>query len=275
MIFCKELNKEFADKKEMFKALKANKDHIIGLKKAAIKFSDPVGYEIKIKGDATKAEDGEDQAITFGSKVWAVINSTNWLDSHGDVHIDGIWDVSARDQKGKLYYIINHELELGKVISFPDEVEPSVKTVKWSDIGIDYPGTTQLLLFGATLTEASNKDAFYAIANKKPIQNSVRMQYISMTLCINDSDPDFKQEYENFYKYLAVIANKEDAMEQGFFWAVTEAKIYKEGSAVLFGSNEATPILYSDPQSSSQESKIDPLVSSQEKKIKSSTFNLI
>jgi ribosomal protein L37E len=40
-----------------------------------------------------------------------------------------------------------------------------------------------------------------------------------------------------------MIANKADADLMGYFWAVTELKIRDEGSMVVKGSNDATPIL--------------------------------
>ena len=278
--FCKELNKEFGEKREMFKALKEQKEHIINLKKAAIKFTDPVGYTIK-SGVSAKDEVDEGKTVGVGDFIYPIINTTNYIDSHNDLHVDGLWDVSVKDQKNKLYYIINHDLELGKVIAFPSNVEAYVKSLKWSDLGLSYPGNTQALIFKSKLTESSNKDALNAIINKEPLQNSVRMRYISMVLCVDDSSDEFKQEYENFYKYLAVAANKEVAFERGYFWAITEAAIHKEGSAVLFGSNDATPILYSDPSDDSQKTTIDPPESSHETevkettKVKSLSFNLI
>lgn len=256
MIACKELNKIFATKQEMFAELKANKEKIVGLKKAAYKFSDPASFVYKSK-DAKKAE-GEVEAIGIGSYIYPVINTTNYLDSCGDVHLDGIWDVSVKDNKGKLYYIINHELEIGKVIAYPLDVEPSVVTMEWSELGLSYTGKTQALVFKVKLTEATNKDALGAIIAKAALQNSVRMQYIDMILCIDDASDDYKQEYENFYKYMAVIANKQDAMDAGYFWAIPQAKIVKEGSACLFGANDATPILYSDPANTSQKNDPDP-----------------
>lgn len=261
-VFCKELNKEFADKKARNIELKKNAAKIIGLKKATLKNSDPVFFRGK-SGDAEKAE-GDDVSVGIGSIIYPVINTTNFLDSHGDVHIDGIWNLSVKDQRNKLYYLIDHYLAIQNVIAYPDDVVASVKTLSWSDLGEEYVGETQALVFTVKLSEASNPAALAAIAAKKPIQNSVRMRYISVTLCMDDTGDDFKQEYANFYKYLAVIANKDDAIEAGYFWAVTEASIEKEGSAVLFGSNEATPILYSDPGSTSQENnKNRPAESSQ------------
>ena len=259
MIFCKELNKGYETKAEMFSALIANKELIIGAKKAAIKFSDPVSFiQVATKSESVKAD------LAIGDYIYPVINTTNYMDSHGDVHLDGIWNVSVSEQKNKLYYIINHELELGKVISYPNDTEAMVKTMNWTDLGKNYIGTTEALIYKSRLTEKSNKDALNAILGKEDIQNSVRMQYCSMKLCINDTNADFKEEYANFTKYYPRIANGEKALEAGYFWAVQEAKIVKEGSAVLFGSNDATPILYTDPSKDSQ--KIDPQLSSQESK---------
>lgn len=260
-VFCKELKENFTTKQEMYSALKEKAQDIIAIKRGTEKRSDPVC--LQMRGDATKAI-GQEQ-VGIGSTVYAIINTTNYYDSHGDVHIDGIWNVSVKDQRNKLYYIINHELEIGKVISFPKDTEAYVQPATWTELGLDYTGKTEALIYKVLLTEATNKDALYAIAQRAPIQNSVRMQYIAMTLCIDDSSDDFKQEKANFDKYIDRIANKQDAIEAGYFWAITEAKIYKEGSAVLFGSNDATPVLYSDPAITSQESKQahDPSADSQ------------
>lgn len=256
-VFCKELKKNFESKAEMFAALKESKEHIIGLKKAALKDTDPVMLHIRDKESEKALSDP--MPTDVGSMIYPVINSCNWLDSHGDVHIKGLWDVSLKDQAGKVYYIINHDLEIGSVIAYPKDVEATVQDIAWREMGIDIDGTTQVLLYKVKLTSAANKDFLEAVKAGAPIQNSVRMRYIGMTLCIDDSSDDFKQEKANFDKYIKVVANRKDAEEQGYFWAITEAAVYKEGSAVLFGSNEATPILYSDPQSSSQSSnKADP-----------------
>lgn len=267
MPFCKELKQDFATKKEMFVALKERKEEIIGIKKAAIKFTDPIALMLRDL-DAQKAE-GDTVQIGIGSTIYAVINTTKYFDSHGDVHWDGIWDVSVRDQKNKLYYIINHELEIGKIIAFPRDVDPSVKTVTWAQLGLPFTGSTQALVYAVKLTEKTNKDFLAAVSDKEDLQNSVRMRYIKFTLCMNDSDSEFATENSNFWKYLPDIANKEDVLEAGYYWLVEQAAIEKEGSAVLFGSNDATPILYSeiigDPAKTSQleEDKTDPPQGSQ------------
>lgn len=271
MIFCKELNKSFETKEQMFLELKANKDKIIKLKKASIKHSDPFVATYK-ELTATK-EESEATTVKVGDFIYPVINTTNYFDSHGDVHINGIWDVSARDQKGKIHYIINHELEIGKVIAYPNDVEPQIVDMTWKELGYDFSGSTQALVFKALLSEASNEDFKKAAIQSVPLQNSIRMQYISMTLCIDNEGDDFKQERENFYKYLPDIANKQDVLDEGYYWAITEAKIYLEGSAVLRGSNPITPLLTADPsKQDSQKDEADPTKVSQQSQVKTKSF---
>lgn len=282
MIFCKELKKEFTSKAEMFVELKANKETIIGLKKASLKDTDWALISVIGKEDASKAEGVNSGEIKMGDYIYPVINTTNYMDSHGDVHIDGIWDVSVKDQKNKLYYIINHELEIGKVIGYPEDVEAMVKGMSWTELGRDYPGSTQALIYKVLLTEKGNKDALQAIMNKVALQNSVRMQYVRMKLCINDQSEYSKEEYANWLQYFPVVANSDVALEYGYFWAVLEAKIYKEGSAVLAGSNDVTPILTAineekqNPlQSSSTEIKESPSADSLSSNKKQTIYALI
>lgn len=275
MIFCRELNKSFETKEQMFIELKAHKDKIIKLKKATVKESD--GFVAMYKNGTATKEEGESGMPKIGDFIYPVINTTNYFDSHGDVHINGIWDVSARDQKGKVHYIINHELSIGNVIAYPQDVEPMVVDMSWKELGYDYQGSTQALIFKALLSEASNDAFVKAVMQGIALQNSIRMQYISMTLCVDSDSDDFKQERVNFYKYLPDIANKDDILNEGYYWAITEAKIYLEGSAVLRGSNPKTPILTTDPsKQGSQKDEDDPTTVSQpiQQKVKS-FINLI
>ena len=244
----------------MFFALKANAEKIIAIKKAAIKDSDPVGYSLReSKENVAKSLPTEAiKAVKNGDTIYPVINTTNWFDSHGDVHLDGIWDVSVEQQKGKLYYAINHELKLGSIISYPNEVEPMVKTLNWPDVGENFEGQTQALIFAVLVTDKSNKDAKKAIKAGVPLQNSVRMQYEKMILCVDSTAKGLEQERMNFYQYLPKIANKDEVMAAGYYWGIQSAKIVKEGSAVLAGSNRATPILYTDPSNKQSKKETEP-----------------
>jgi len=264
MIRCKEIPREFVSMKQMFMSLKANKQQIIDKKKSAIKFSDEISLSFNADPRETTKEKPKD--LEYGEHVYPIINTTNYLDSHGDVHLSGIWDKSATEQQGKIYYIINHDLSIGKVISYPNEVEIMIKDLTWKSIGRDYEGSTQALIYKAMLSETSNPDAYMAFKSRKPIQNSVRMIYVALDLAINDAGSDFKAEKRNWDKYYPLIANKEVADERGYFWPIFEAKIYKEGSAVLFGSNDATEVQYEEPK------HIEPPISTQKGDAAKSTF---
>jgi hypothetical protein len=256
-IFCPELNKEFSTQQEMFIALVQNKTRIIGLKKAAIKESDPVGFALRQSKDETSKSLQAPAELKFGDIIYPVINTTNFLDSHKDMHLDGIWDLSIKDQQGKTYYTTEHKLDMNSIISYPDEVEILLRSLDWSDLGQNYVGKTQALIFASMVTELSNKKAFKIIKAGKPLQGSIRMQYVDMDLCVNSTGKGMEAEYMNYMKYFPLMANKEDETE-GYFWAQKQAKIVKEGSAVLAGSNRATPIYYNDPAEAGQKHETEP-----------------
>lgn len=234
MIYCKELKKEFSGKSEMLAELVANKQLIIDSKKSAVKFSDCV--RLSTSKEASKAESLPTNLL------YPVINTTNYMDSHGDVHAKGIWSKTISEQANKLYYVLDHELDIDAVISYPKNVNPMVVEMPWRDLGVDYKGTTEALVYEITLT-GSEPACFRRALVEGNLQNSVRMQYINILLCVNDSE--YEQERANWNKYRKEVVNGELADEVGYFWYVTEAKIVKEGSAVLFGSNDQTPILTS------------------------------
>jgi hypothetical protein len=79
MILCKELNREFGTKKELFEELKSNKDEIIKLKKAQIIKSCEKGSAVpvkvlKFKNEANKQVPLEDDSY------YIAVNTTNFLD---------------------------------------------------------------------------------------------------------------------------------------------------------------------------------------------------
>jgi hypothetical protein len=74
------------------------------------------------------------------------------------------------------------------------------------------------------------------------LNHSVGMRYVKMFLCIDSNEAYYSSEKSNWDKYYPQVVNKEVADEKGYFWAVTEAKVI-EGSAVVKGSNEFTPVM--------------------------------
>lgn len=252
--------KSFDTKEDLFKELRANKKELLGLKTAEVKNSAPLSMSLDKIG-TVKGIEGLDKSF-----IYPVINTTKYMDSHNDVHFDGIWNRSINDQQGKVHYLINHELEVGKVIAYPKDVEVFTKDVLWTDLGANYSGYTQALIFKTNIFDYSNEDAKKIVKEKMDIEHSVRMQYVKIDLAINSSDEDNIEEKAVWEKHISEIANKDEVIEQGYFWAVTEAKIYKEGSMVLAGSNDVTPMIYpKEIQSSNDIDKNDSLNSNQKK----------
>lgn len=275
MIFCKELNKSFASPLDMFKALKAHKHSIINTKKAAVKHTDEIYMSVQdLLSVTTKAADIATKEISYGDTIYPVINTCWWLDSHKDVHIPGIWNKSVKEQAGQIFYIMDHQLSVDKVIAYPENVEAIVKTVAWANLGQPFTGTTEALIFSVKLTDDANEAAFKAIKARRPLQNSVRMMYVSLDLAINSTATEYKEEKRIWDKYAASVVNQ-DALKDGYFWPVYEAKIFKEGSAVLFGSNEATPIQSEMPKHSQPSADTDKPAAASTGKSNLSEYNKI
>lgn len=238
--------KEFATKEDLFKALKADAEKIIALKKAEVNKSFFKGYPtdgflLKEISDVSKV--GPHMKDNY---IYPVINTTRYMDSHDDVHLDGLWDRSAKEQQGKLYYAADHMLGVGTIIAWPEDVTTMVKTIPWSFVNKDYAGVTEALIFEIAKNKIAMAAAKEIIEEKRPVQNSVRMQYVTIKLGMN-SDAKENIDYKNYFdKHIGSIANKEVAETKGYFFGVEEAKIVKEGSMVILGSNDATSIRQKD-----------------------------
>ncbi|MBK6836805.1 MAG: hypothetical protein IPG89_22120 [Bacteroidetes bacterium] len=232
----------FNTKAELFKHLKDNKSLLVAEKKATLKQADAISYGVPVtcpNGEAVKSEsfDAEDLSTI---KAEVVINTTNILDSHGDVHMKGIWKKSLSEKK-LLYLLQEHEMKFDKVIT--DELKASVKKYTWAELGFkNFEGTTEALVFDAVINADRNEYMFEQYIKGRVKNHSVGMQYVNIILCINSDERYYAEEKANYDKYIKEVVNKEDAEALGYFWAVTEAKVI-EGSAVLRGSNYATPTL--------------------------------
>lgn len=256
LIKCAVLNKEFESKSLMFAELKANKKEILAFKTSTIKNSEGTYFnpELVNKSLSNETEKGTTKFDGESGYYYPVINSTNTMDSHKDVHFDGIWDKSVGEQKGKVYYAINHKLEIGSIIAYPKDVEIFTHNFTFKDLGQTFKGSTQGLVYKIKLQEYSNKDAVFAIEHKLPVENSIRMQYVKVRMGINSDEKAYKEEKAYYDKHIGKIANKEEVEKDGYFFGVHEAKIYKEGSLVLEGSNSVTPVLYArEPEKSTLE----------------------
>ena len=255
MIVVKEFqDKKFATKEDLFKALRENKEELIATKKMQTKEADAVFnvVETSQKEDYSNKEENNQNQDPNKLKAKLVINTTNLLDSHSDVHIKGIWNKSVKEQKN-LYLLQEHLMKFDKIIS--DNVKASVKDYNWSDLGFDMNGTTQALVFDVEMTKERNPFMFEQYSKGYVKEHSVGMRYVKIELAINSDSKWDVEEKEVWDKYINEIANKEVAEAQGYFWAITEAKIV-EGSAVVKGSNFATPTISIEAVSDTSKEKI-------------------
>lgn len=248
--------KSFATKEELFKQLRLNADKIISCKKSEIYKSAEKGalpvYNI-LKTETSKA--GPHMMENY---FYPVINTTLYLDSHQDLHLNGIWDKSAKQQNGKLFYVTDHEIKTNTIIAWPQDVNVMVKSVPWAWVGKSYEGNTEALIYEIPTDKIVNDTAKAIIEQKRPVQNSVRMQYVRIKLAMNSSakeDIEYKKEYD---LHINSIANKDQAEKDGYFFAVYEAKIIREGSMVPLGSNDATPINQKTEADTITSDKIEP-----------------
>lgn len=235
------------NQKELLKFLVENKALLIAEKKSAIKHADAITvgsdfstrYCVDKEGNLTKAATQKEVAPEKADAVLAVINTTNWMDSHDDVHIPGLWNKSLKDSDVMLH-LQEHDMSFVAVIS--DESKGYTKKLTWKELGLDVPGVTEALIFNTPLKgRNSYMDDQYRKGYVK--NHSVGMRYVTIKLCVNDAEDEyFKDEYANWVQYAPQVANIAEAEAKGYFWAVTEAKII-EGSAVVKGSNIITPTM--------------------------------
>lgn len=177
--------------------------------------------------------------------IQPIINTTNFLDSHLDNHVKGLWTKSIDEQKGRIRYSLDHSTKVTDVIAYPKDVSMLVVDTNFKELGYDYETDTQALAFLIKRDAIDNETAIKVIDNRLPVQNSVSMQYVKIELAVDSDDEDYKEENKAWKKHYPALANKDVADEQGIMWIVSEAKIVNESSMVTQGSNSATPILYS------------------------------
>ncbi len=241
MIEIPEVHTEQERKEILFPFLLANKKALIIEKKANAKtcdgFSFLAGKQLA-KGAAVKAVDTSKGILD----VTAIINTTNWLDSHKDVHLPGLWAKSVAENKMWLH-IQEHDMSFAKIIADGEDLKVFTKKYSWQDLGYAYPGSTEALVFNSQVKQSRNTFMFDQYAAGYVKNHSVYMQYVQLVLAVNEPDSTaYGAEYEAWQKYYSEIVNKEAADDSGYFWAVKEAKGI-EGSAVPRGSNIVTPTL--------------------------------
>lgn len=253
MIKCKALGKSFENHEQLFKALRENKDLILAEKKASHKFKVEGCPVLLNKKTASKSERTE--VLSIGDTVKNAINTIYWFDSHQDVHYPKNWNKTAKEQNKRIYHVVNHDLGIGKIVGYPEDVSLSVEKYAWKDLGVDFEGETEVLIGETKISEHTNKDAFMAYRDKKPVQHSPRLRYVNFVLAMNSDDPNDKEEKKEFDLHIDKIANKEEVLKVGFYFGVKEAALVSEFSTVPYGSCPITENLDKDIEPSQDTQK--------------------
>ncbi|WP_394749542.1 hypothetical protein [Spongiimicrobium salis] len=233
---------EFNTKREKFDFLRTNKDKLIAQKKSIIKEADGFAF-VKTptisKYGATKMDGTPIDANVDKLLVKAVINTTNIMDSHYDVHLPGLWKKSLSENR-MIMHVQEHKSNMfDKIISDGEDLTAYTKNYTWKDLGYNVSGNTEALMFDSLVKKSRNPYMFDQYRDKYVRNHSVGMRYVKLVLCINDEE-NGGAEYEAWEKYIKEVINRDFAEDKGFFWAIKEARVI-EGSAVPLGSNTITP----------------------------------
>lgn len=251
----KNLVPKFGSKDELFSFLRTNKSKLIAQKKAMPTTSDNLefGYSKSLPAVAFKTKhvsrkaasaDGADDPETEEIAVDIIANMSGWCDSQRDVMIKDSWtksinDVGASGQK-LIYHLKNHGGTLDDIIGR----DPSLYT---KDLDLSMFNFTsdikkaQALMMSSTVCEDYDCKVYNLYEDQQIKQHSIGLQYVRILLCLDSKNEEDAEEKKNWDKYYPQVINKDAVDEFGYFWAVTECKIF-EVSAVLFGANILTPV---------------------------------
>jgi hypothetical protein len=229
-------DKKFTDKMDLTRFIKKN---IEDIQKAKL---------IEYKNNANKAIDINHLEANYTApieeitsdviEVKALINSTNIIDSHMDLHTFKAWNKSVNDNK-TTYILQEHKNAFTHVLS--RKGLNTNETMNFRYFGLkDMEFTANLSTF--ILKREDNPFMFDQYAQGKVTNHSVGMLYVQGKLELAYYDEESEKNMSFFEKYKAQAINPETADEHGYFWVVSEG-VKREGSPVVFGSNPITPTL--------------------------------
>lgn len=281
MIVCKELDRAFDTKEELFMALKENKDKILGIKKKTIYTGyDPINPEnskqvvynnqVKLKSINTGANK---ELFKDDNYYYFVVNTTKILDSHGDLHVDGIWNKSAKEQSGKNYLADTHNLTIKDTIAYPEDVEIFVAKIPFKSLGYNFKGETEALVYKVLKDSIRGEKVKQDLQDGKTMQASVKMQYVKMELAMDSELEEDKAEKKAYDNNITKIANIEEFKEAPlYFFIVKEAKNIHESSLVPFGSNHVTGQVKNEPSQDTQNSQAEKSLEAKAEELKLKEF---
>jgi len=232
---------EFGTKKELFAHLVANKTELIDNKKSMPIYSDCVSFNsmaLPSKGDGTQKANTPVTEDVDVLRVKVIANTANWIDSHMDMLLPDSAKKSIGERKNIIPHLHDHIHQIGAKVG--EVVDILLADYSFSELGIKGIGSAQGITFITDVMKSYNEQVFNQYKAGKVNQHSIGLQYMKLSLAINDSD--YKEEYAEWQAYYSQAINKEVADNDGFFWVIKEIKLI-ENSAVLFGANEITPTI--------------------------------
>jgi len=237
---------KFEDKDKLFDWLANNSEELIYEAKSTVKEADamliPATEIMDMKTETSKSVSGVIEPNEPGViKARLVINTTNLMDSHKDVHIPGLWNKSLKENK-RIKHKQEHGHRFKDVIADKEDLKAFTKEYEWKELGYDVEGKTEALVFDSTIREKRNPEMYNEYKNGNVDNHSVGMQYVKMLMAMNSDKEEHAQYKINWDKYYPEVINKDEADRSGYFWPILEAKA-REGSAVPDGSNHITPTL--------------------------------
>jgi len=256
-------DKNYSTKEELFKDLKDNLEIIVDKKKSQIQKSCDKGQSVSCKSlDLLKFSDQLKGIKIDDNFYYIAVNSTRILDSHEDMHNDGLWKKSIKEQQGKNYLVTDHDLEIKSVVVRKEHIEIFTAKIPFSLIGKPYEGDTEVLVYKFPKNQVKCETVKDWLESGDSIEGSVRMQYVKFVLCLDSNNPDDAQYKANYDKYYPIIANKEEFEYIYYFFAIEEAKNVRESSVVVFGSNSSTGVIANEKQAeqSLENNKQEPII---------------
>ncbi len=235
-----EFPKDVKEQADKFAWLHENHDDLIYAKKSEVKFVDnDFNFDVIGGSAANKADGSGSEKDVLEVKV--AINTTKLMDSHDDVHWDGLWNKSLKENF-RIKHVQEHKMQFDKIISDKEDLKAYTEKMSWRDLGYDVDGKSEALIFESKVRKSRNAFMYDQYKNDNVDNHSVGMIYVKLFFAMNSKEAEHAQYKEVWDEYVGKIANKSKAEDKGYFWLVKEAKV-REGSAVVDGSNFITPTL--------------------------------
>ena len=228
-------DKSFTDKMDMVRFMQKNKDELFAVKKSEYKTKSEAILKsgIFIKEFEPIIEDISGDFI----EVKTIINTTNVIDSHMDLHLQNMWNKTVKENPFT-YHLKSHKADFEFVIS--DRAKSYNEKMNFKDLGLSIDKEMDANISEFIMQRKKLPLMFDAYKSGEVKQHSVGMTYINYDLAYYDEDSQKEMEFFNEMKAKAI--NPEIAEEHGYVWIVYEGN-KREGSAVVFGSNSITPTL--------------------------------